>query len=338
MKRFYVFIISIILIILLILWIGPQNIINAFKNASLKWLIVALLIHLLAVGVRSFRWGFIINKPFEFKNNYIVKTIGLFAGNFSPMRAAGEALNAVAGKKINKISLHEGLSAGLTERFFDLLIVGLLLILAAIWIENVRYLSILGAFLSLVIVALIYFVNWREGSSIWIYEKIHPLLSRLPINEGTLNNMYLKFTEGLKGMIKYTNTFTTKGNITIVFILAIVSWLLECIRLYAVFYAFNVQMNFASIVVILLLANVIGVLSLLPGGMGSMEISLTGLFVLFGVPSALAGSIALADRLVSFWAVSVLGVIFSSYYAKEILGEVKNFTMDLKFLENEEKN
>jgi uncharacterized protein (TIRG00374 family) len=337
LKRFYVFIISIILIILLILWIGPQNIINAFKTASWKWLIVALLIHLLAVGVRSFRWGFIINKPSEFKNNYIVKTIGLFAGNFSPMRTAGEVLNAVAGKKINKISLHEGLSAGLTERFFDLLIVGLLLILASIWIGKVRYISILGAFLSLVIVALIYFVNWREGSSIWLYEKIHPFLSKLPINENTLNNMYLKFTEGLKGMIKYTNTFTTKGNITFVLILAVVSWLLECLRLYVVFYAFNVQMDFASIVVILLLANVIGVITLLPGGMGSIEISLTGLFVLFGVPSALAGSIALADRLVSFWAVSVLGIIFSSYYAKGILGEIKNFTMDLKVLENEEK-
>lgn len=138
-------------------------------------------------------------------------------------------------------------------------------------------------------------------------------------------------------MIKYTNTFTTKGNIIVVLILAVVSWLLECFRLYIVFYAFNVQMDFASIVVILLLANVIGVITLLPGGIGSMEISLTGFFVLFGVPSALAGSIALADRLVSFWAVSVLGIIFSSFYAKDILAEIKNFTMDLKVLENEEK-
>jgi len=69
----------------------------------------------------------------------IVKTIGLFAGNFSPMRSAGEVMNAVAGKNINKITLHKGLSAGLTERFFDLLIVGILLVMASIWIENVRY-------------------------------------------------------------------------------------------------------------------------------------------------------------------------------------------------------
>ncbi|MBI5680349.1 MAG: UPF0104 family protein [Methanobacterium sp.] len=334
MKQYYVFIISIALIILLILWIGPQNIINSFKTANWKWLLVAVLIHLLVVGIRSLRWGFIINKPFDFKDNYIVKTIGLFAGNFSPMRTAGEVFNAVAGKRINKITLHEGLSAGLTERFFDLLIVGILLVLSALWVENIRYLAILGAGISLTIVLLIYFLNWREDTSIWIYHKIHPIICKLPLKGYVLDNMYLKFTEGLKGMTKYTNSFTTSRNISIVIILAFISWILECFRLYIVFYAFNVEINFVSVIIIFLIANFIGVISALPGGMGSIEISLTGLFVLFGVPDALAGSIAIADRLVSFWVVSLLGIIFSSYYAKDILGEIKNYSLDMGILKD----
>jgi hypothetical protein len=88
-------------------------------------------------------------------------------------------------------------------------------------------------------------------------------------------------------------------------------------------------MDFMAIIIIFLLANVIGVLSALPGGIGSIEISLTGLFVLFGVPSALAGSIALVDRLVSFWLVNVLGIIFSAYYARDILDEIKKYTISL---------
>ena len=334
MKRFFVFIISISLIILLILWIGPTNILNSFKTASWQWLLVALFIHLLAVGVRSLRWGFIINQPFKFKNNYIVKTIGLFAGNFSPMRTAGEVLNAVAGKKINKISLHEGLSAGLTERLFDFLVVAVLLILPSIWIENMRFVSIIGAVSSLIMVLVVYLVNWRENTSIWIYKKIHPILCKLPINEEVLDSIYSKFTEGLKGMTRSTNSFTTNRNLFVVLILAFMSWILECLRLYVVFHAFNVEISFMSVIVIFLLANVIGIASALPGGMGSIEVSLTGLFVLFGVPTALAGSIALADRLVSFWAVSVLGLIFSSYYAKDILGEIKNYTLDIGILKN----
>ena len=85
------------------------------------------------------------------------------------------------------------------------------------------------------------------------------------------------------------------------------SWILECLRLYVVFYAFNVEISFTSVIIILILANIIGIASALPGGIGSIELSLTGLFTLFGVPAALGGSITLADRLVSFWMVSVLG-------------------------------
>lgn len=332
MKQFYLIIISLLLIILVILGIGPNNIINSFKTASLEWIIVALFIHLLSVGVKSIRWGFIINKPFEFKNNYIVKTIGLFAGNFSPLRTAGEVMNALAGKKLNKITLHEGLSAGLTERFFDLLIVGILLLLSAILIEKIRYLAILGASLSLIGVLIIYFINWKEDASIKIYKKIHSYLSKLHINEDILENIYLKFTEGLKGMTGYTNAFTSSINLSYVSVLAMISWLLECLRLYVVLYAFNVEINFVSVIIILLLADIISIVSLLPGGIGSFELSLTGLFIIFGVPGALAGSVAITDRLVSFWAVSVLGLIFSSYYAKGILEEMKNLTLDLGIL------
>ncbi len=260
--------------------------------------------------------------------------IGLFAGNFSPMRTAGEVLNAVAGKNINDITLSEGLSAGLTERLFDFLVVAILLILASIWIETTRLVSIMGAVLSLIMVFVVYVVNWREDTSIWIYKKLHPLLCKLPIKDEVLDNIYFRFTEGLKGMTGYTNSFTTSKNLFFVMILAFISWILECLRLYVVFYAFNVQISFTSVIIILILANIVGIASALPGGIGSIELSLTGLFVLFGVPAALGGSIALADRLVSFWAVSVIGIIFSSYYAKDILGEIKNYTLDIGVLKD----
>jgi len=330
LKRFYVFMISLVLIVLLILWIGPQQIIDAFKTANWGLLILAMIIHLVAVGLRSIRWGFIINKPKEFKNNFVVKTIGLFAGNFSPVRTAGEPVTAIAGKKINKISLSEGLSAGLTERFFDFIIVGLLLLISCIWLPKIRYLAIIGGILSLSFVVLIYFINWRENASIWLYEKIHPLIERLPIQEEVLDNFYEKAVQLLKSMVTYTKSFTTYKNLILVIILSALSWLVECLRLLTVFYAFNLEISFVAVIIIFLLANIIGVVTVLPGGIGSIEISLTGLFVLFGVPRALSGSIALADRLVSFWVVTVLGLIFSFYYAKDIFDEIKKFSIDLK--------
>ncbi len=330
MKRYYVFLVSILLLALLIIWIGPQQMWEVIKTANPWLILLAVGIHLFVVWIRSLRWGYIINQPWEFKKNFIVKTIGLFAGNFSPMRTAGEVLNAVAGKKINGITLSEGLSAGLTERFFDGVIVAVLLILCACLLPKVRLIAVMGGLASLALLIVIYLINWREDTSLWIYNRIHSILRFLPISEEVVENFYQKFTEGLRSMIEYTKTFSSFQNLLVVFLLTAVSWLLECVRLYVVFVAFNVEINFVAIIIIFLLANIIGIVSALPGGIGSIELSLTGLFVLFGVSSAVGGSIAMVDRLASFWVVSALGIIFASYYAKDILDEIKGYTLGLK--------
>jgi uncharacterized protein (TIRG00374 family) len=301
---------------------------NTIKSANWWFILLAVIIHLITVAVRALRWGFIINRNWDMKDNFVVKTIGLFAGNFSPMRSAGEVLNAVAGKKINHITLSEGLSAGLTERFFDAVIVASLLFLSALFIPKVRLIAILGGIASFGLIIVIYLINWREDSSLWIYNKIHPLFKFLPVSEEYLDNVYHSMTEGLKGMIDYTKSFSNLRNLLFVLFLSGASWLLECLRLYVVFVAFNVEINFIAIIIIFLLANIIGIVSALPGGIGSIELSLTGLFLLFGVPSAVGGSIAMVDRLASFWVVTALGIIFSAYYAHDILDEVKKYTIN----------
>ncbi|MDI6701651.1 UPF0104 family protein [Methanothermobacter wolfeii] len=330
MKKAYFFILSFFLILLVIFWIGPSRIIYSVSRADLLIILMALAVHIMVLAVRGLRWGFIIGQTGRFRVNFIVKTIGLFAGNLSPMRSAGEVMNALAGKKLNGIQLSEGLSAGLTERFFDLGIGGFLLIAAAVLMPQVRIAALFGAVLSLLITYLIYLVNWREEKGLKIYERIHSLLERLPISERTLDNLYVKLTEGIRNMIGYTRAYSNFTSILVIFSLSLLSWLMECLRLYLVFLAFGVEVAFSAVIIIFLLANLIGILSALPGGMGSMEVSLTALFVLFGVQGSVAGSIAIVDRLISFWFVTALGVVFSSYYARDILEEVKSGILDVK--------
>jgi uncharacterized protein (TIRG00374 family) len=329
-KRYYIFLLSLLLLVALIFWIGPSKILDALKTADWWLILIALLIHLTVMFIRSIRWGFIINQTTEFKKNFIVTTIGSLAANLSPMKTAGEVLTAVAGKNINKISLSEGLSTGLTTRFFDLGIVAFLLIIPGLFIPKIRYIAVIGGLITLGGMIFIYLINWREGAGVWLYTKIHPLISKLPIKEEVLDNLYQKFTTGLQGMMEYTRSFTCFKNLVFVLILTLASWLLECVRLYTVMYAFHVEISFATVIIIFLLASVIGMLTALPGGIGSEEITSTGLFVLFGVSSALAGSIVLIDRLVSFWFVNALGIIFSSYYSKDILGELKSYILNLQ--------
>lgn len=329
MKRSFIFILGLAIIILLILWIGPVNLYGTVKDINMMYLIGAIIAYLFAVGVKSIRWGFIINQPYEFKKNYIVRTIGLLGSNLSPMRTGGIVITAIASKKINKISLHEGLSAGLTERFADLIIVGILLVTSAIFVEKIRLISLLGAGLILITIIAIYLLNWREGSSIWIYEKIHFITSKLPLNDNLMDNIYNKIVNGLKGMVAYTRSYSNSKNMLIILVLTSISWILECSRLLLVFHAFNVDINMVTVVLILLLANIAGIASALPGGIGAVEVSLTGLCVLFGIPEATAGGIAIVDRFISFWLINILGVMFSLFYAKNILSDIKGYMLNI---------
>jgi len=329
MKKFYVFILGLILIIVLIIWLGPDNIIYAFLKVQWYFIVLAIATHISIIFVRSVRWGFIINKRRSYIDNFIVKTIGLFAGNLSPMRSAGEILNAVAGKKINRIPFSQGLSAGLAERFFDLGIAGALLIISAFFVPVIRWIALIGGLISILLMVLIYLVNWREGIGVRLYDRIHRIIERFPIGENTLDRMYTMITGTIMDIIDYSRSYSQSMDILIIFLLSSLSWLMECVRLYLVFAAFNVYTSFFVIVIIFLLANFIGIISMLPGGMGSIEISLTTLFILFDIPVYLAGSIALMDRLISFWMVNLLGLIFSAYYAREILEDIRS-TLDIQ--------
>lgn len=330
MRSIYIFIIGLLLLAVLILWVGPVNLYYTIKDINKVYLLAAIFAYLLAVFVKSLRWGFIINQPKELKKNYIVRTIGLLGSNLSPMRTGGIALTAIAGVNINKISLHEGLSAGLTERFADLIIVGILLVISAVFIEKIRLIALIGAGLILATLVVLYLLNWREGSSLWLYEKIHYVLSKLPIKESILDNLYYKVVDGLKGMVSYTRSYSNSKNISIVLILTVISWLLECSRLLFVCYAFNVDISFVTVILILLLANIAGVVTALPGGIGAVEISLTGLCMLFGIPEAVSGTIAIVDRFISFWLINLLGIIFALFYARGIFGDLKGYMSGIK--------
>ena len=73
-----------------------------------------------------------------------------------------------------------------------------------------------------------------------------------------------------------------------------------------VFLAFGVEVAFSAVIIIFLLANLIGILSALPGGMGSMESPSRPCLSFSVFSGSVAGSIAIVDRLISFWFVTAL--------------------------------
>lgn len=329
MKKIYLFIISILLLVVMIYLIGIDKIIESIKTANPHFILLAIIVQILILVIRSFRWGYIINKLTDFKDNFIVKIIGTFAANVTPVRTGGEVFTAVAGKEINGISLSNGLSAGFIERLFDAT-VSLILLFLCIFLfpkdflthtnQIILSIAILGVTCYLIV---IYLINWNKNFSLYLYNILHSIIKFLPISEYFLNRMYEKVTNGLKDMIICSKEFSNKKNIFWVLIISLSSWTLDCLRLYLIIQAFNVDIPFFAVIFIFFIADIAGLISLLPGGMGSLDLSTAYLLTLFYIPFSTAGTIILIDRLISYWIINIIGVMFTLYYTKDIFKSIE---------------
>ncbi|MDR2829772.1 MAG: flippase-like domain-containing protein [Methanobrevibacter sp.] len=329
MKKAYLFIISAILLVFMIWLIGVDKIIESIRTSNPYLILLATIINFITLIIRTLRWGYIINKVTSFKDNFIVKMIGLFAANITPVRTGGEVFTAVAGKEINGISLSKGISTGFIERSFDGLVSFALLFLC-IFLFPKDFLS--GANQIILLIAIlavsgylivIYLFNWRENFSLYLYNILHRIIKILPISESFLDAVHDKVTCGLKDMVKCSMNFSNKKNFFTVFILSLSSWIFECLRLYLVIRAFNIDIPFFAVIFIFFIADIAGLVSLLPGGMGSLELSTAHLLTSFSVPFAVAGTIILIDRFISYWIINLIGMIFTLYYTGDIFKSIK---------------
>ncbi|MDR2623374.1 MAG: flippase-like domain-containing protein [Methanobrevibacter sp.] len=329
MKKIYLFLVSVVLLVSMIWLIGVDEIIESIRTSNPYLILLAVIVHFTTLVIRSIRWGYIINKVTDLKNNFIVKVIGLFAGNITPVRTGGEIFTAVAGKEISGISLSTGLSTGFIERLFEafvpltLLFLCIFLLPRTFLTESNQIILSIGILSISIYIIIIYLFNWREDFCLYLYNILHSVIKFLPISENFLDRMYGKMTCGLKDMIKYSKGFSNKKNLFTVFILSSSSCVLECLRLYLIIRAFNVDIPFFGVIFIFLIAEIAGLVSLLPGGMGSLELSAAHLITLFSTPFSTAGTIILIDRFISYWIINLIGITFTLYYTNDIFKSIK---------------
>src|SRR5215204_6228811 len=87
------------------------------------------------------------------------------------------------------------------------------------------------------------------------------------------------------------------------------SWGLECAGVYLCAVGLGVEGPFLLIVFVFALSSLLGVLSMLPGGIGAVEAGLYGQFVaVANLSTGLAGALTLVIRLATLWFATLLGI------------------------------
>ena len=103
-------------------------------------------------------------------------------------------------------------------------------------------------------------------------------------------------------------------------LISFLSWGLECLAVYLCAVGLGTGMPFLLVVFVFAVSSLIGVLSMLPGGIGAVEAGLYGQFVtVAGLPAGLAAALTVMIRLATLWFATVVGIV-GLFVVRAILG------------------
>ena len=99
-------------------------------------------------------------------------------------------------------------------------------------------------------------------------------------------------------------------------LLSVVIWSLEASRIFLVAKALDVHLAFEMAIFVGLMAALLTTLPFTPAGLGVVEVAIISVLKLAKVPVDLAGSVALLDRLITYWGLIVVGAIVYLFMLK----------------------
>ena len=103
--------------------------------------------------------------------------------------------------------------------------------------------------------------------------------------------------------------------------ISFLSWGLECLGVYLCAVGLDADRRFLLVVFVFAVSSLVGVLSMLPGGIGAVEAGLAGQFVaVAGLSTGLAVALTLLIRLATLWFATLVGVV-GLFAVRTLLGD-----------------
>jgi glycosyltransferase 2 family protein len=276
---------------------------TAIKKFNWNLLPVLLFLSLLNYFTRFLKWHYylkIISIDITFKNSILVFFSGLVM-SITPAKA-GEILKPYLVNKITNDSIAKTLPVVFSERLTDFL--GLI-VLAAIGVFVFDYGKTVLIVAVVIVVSMILLIAQRN-----YLLKLFDALEKFKMLSGFL----LKLRESYESAYKLIGFIPL---VTMVF-LSIVSWFFECFALYLILSEFNIDFSLLWTTFVYSFSTIAGALSILPGGVGVTEGSLTYLIHNNGFTMDISVLATFIVRVVTLWFAVVVGAISLFFLRKQI--------------------
>lgn len=323
------FIIGLAIMGVMLYYIGINEVIDALKSSNLWFVLLAFILQIFTYFLYTLRWH-IINKAADMslgiKRLFPMVLVSLAVNNITPSgRGGGEPVRAYLLSKEGNYKFEDTFASVIADRSFDTFP---FLILSIITIFGIMYsFSLDRAILAILIicvigitaaVAILIYVCINEAFGVKITSWVIKIVRRF----------YKKYDESTeKRIVEAVISFQSTMNLLLrnrtiqlyAFPLSFVIWIFEILRVYAVFLAFGANISPIVIGEVFIIASLVGMVPLLPGGLGAVDGIMILLYSGAGITASISAAATLVERLISFWMATFLGLIFLMMYGTNVL-------------------
>lgn len=295
--------ISLIILLVLIIYPNPMMVLTKIGNADIFYIFAALLCSLVAIFLQVVKWKVLL-KGISFSKTFPVQLLGIALNNLSPGKAA-EPLKAAFLKQYTGRPVSKTLPSIIWERVFDIIVIFLFALFAIASLTKELFIyGLIGmcvlAFLVVLLIAVLFSKN--------VGKRVFKVLIKLPILKKLSTEFFRSF---YKTKISWYRILTS-------LIISVVIWTLYGISFYFSMLSVGFLLPITLLTGIMCLSIIIGVVTSLPGGLGSTDVVMVLLLSVLGVPGATSVSGVLISRILSVWLGIFLGFLSFIYLSRKI--------------------
>ena len=283
------------------------QVINAFKKFNLLLVPLLLLLSFLNYFTRFLKWDYYLSVV-KVKMKKIDALSTFMSGLIMSVTPAklGEVLKSVLVKEITGEPISKTAPIILAERVTDFLSLLLIAIVGAYLFDYGGNITIIVAAFFIILIIII--------SNKKIALPIINLSEKIPPIKKYIHNIHSAYESSYQ-LLKL------KPLILMTF-LSLISWGFECLGYYFILENFDVNFGLLWASFSYSFSTIVGAISMLPGGLGLTEGSLTYLLIEKGITADISVTTTFIVRAVTLWFAVLVGIVSLSFYQKRF-GKIK---------------
>ncbi len=286
---------------------------ETLEEANYLWLIPGVLIYLIGVIARAWRWHYLLRpvKSIPTTTLFPITAIGYMGNNIYPARA-GEVLRAIVLKKFEGVAISASLATIIVERVFDgVVMLGFVflnlpelarLTVSSGFVGNIQTLALWGAGIFLGVLIFFLLAGMYPERTIWFVKWISQYVIPARFREQVIG-LAGNFLGGLKAL-------KSPRDVLMIFLTSIVIWLLETGKYWFVMQAFPLEVSFFTLMLMNGIVNLATTIPSAPGYVGTFDAPGIAVLQAYGVDKAIAAGYTLVLHVALWVPITALGAYY----------------------------